>query len=227
MVEALGADGGTKKLSDEIPQTSSTTKINKPIYLILIVSPSLASLYNIYIYIYSIVASSRVLNRMLLRPLHHYRRCLVILVVIPLTWSFLLIGGTDNINNHKVTMSLSASAASANGDAASSNQQDDGNESSAQDCKEASAEESTNEGAVPLLEAPDPNESLPTFKLGETIRLEEMGPIIINTDGKHEAPALCVDIVSFVKRYSACYSRCTFLPYMFSKFSAPLTFVME
>lgn len=122
---------------------------------------------------------------MLLRPLHHYRRCLVILVVIPLTWSFLLIGGTDNNYNHKVAMSLSASATSANSDDNSSNQRDDANESSAQDCKETSVEESTNEGAVPLLEAPDPNESLPTFKLGETIRLEEMGPIIINTDGKH------------------------------------------
>lgn len=39
------------------------------------------------------------------------------------------------------------------------------------------------DGEVPLLKAPEPGSKLPTFKLGETIRLEEMGPIILNTDG--------------------------------------------
>jgi hypothetical protein len=37
---------------------------------------------------------------------------------------------------------------------------------------------------VPALKAPDPDSNLPSIKLGETIRLEEIGPIIINTDGK-------------------------------------------
>ena len=38
---------------------------------------------------------------------------------------------------------------------------------------------------IPLLPASDPNDkNILSFKLGETIRLEEMGPIIINTDGK-------------------------------------------
>ena len=37
---------------------------------------------------------------------------------------------------------------------------------------------------VPRLRAPDPDSNLPSIKLGETIQLVEMGPIIINTDGK-------------------------------------------
>lgn len=36
---------------------------------------------------------------------------------------------------------------------------------------------------VPQLPPPEPNSGLPTIRLGETIRLEEMGPIILNTDG--------------------------------------------
>ena len=37
---------------------------------------------------------------------------------------------------------------------------------------------------VPLLGEGDPNDtSIPRIKLGETIRFEEMGPIILNTDG--------------------------------------------
>lgn len=42
---------------------------------------------------------------------------------------------------------------------------------------------SASDGDVPQLPPPDPNSNLPTFRLGETIRLEEMGPIILNTDG--------------------------------------------
>ena len=38
-------------------------------------------------------------------------------------------------------------------------------------------------GEVPQLPPSDPNSNLPTIRLGETIRLEEMGPIILNTDG--------------------------------------------
>jgi hypothetical protein len=41
----------------------------------------------------------------------------------------------------------------------------------------------SSDGEVPLLKPPEPGEKLPTFRLGETIRLEEMGPIILNTDG--------------------------------------------
>jgi hypothetical protein len=37
---------------------------------------------------------------------------------------------------------------------------------------------------VPRLKASDPDSNLPSIKLGETIRLVEMGPIIINIDGK-------------------------------------------
>ena len=38
---------------------------------------------------------------------------------------------------------------------------------------------------VPKLPPPDPNSSkdLPTIKLGETIRFEEWGPVILNADG--------------------------------------------
>lgn len=37
---------------------------------------------------------------------------------------------------------------------------------------------------IPLLNPGDPNdESIRSIKLGETIRFEEMGPVIINTDG--------------------------------------------
>lgn len=38
-------------------------------------------------------------------------------------------------------------------------------------------------GELPQLPPPDPDSKLPTIRLGETIRLEEMGPIILNTDG--------------------------------------------
>jgi hypothetical protein len=47
------------------------------------------------------------------------------------------------------------------------------------------AEAGNTNNEVPRLGPSDPNKNLPTFKLGETIRLEEMGPIIINTDGKY------------------------------------------
>jgi hypothetical protein len=36
---------------------------------------------------------------------------------------------------------------------------------------------------IPLLPASDPNSDIPSIKLGETIKFEEMGPIIINMDG--------------------------------------------
>mmetsp|Transcript_50865 Transcript_50865/g.58803 ORF Transcript_50865/g.58803 Transcript_50865/m.58803 type:complete len:118 (+) Transcript_50865:43-396(+) len=36
---------------------------------------------------------------------------------------------------------------------------------------------------IPLLQAANPNEKLPTIKLGESIRFEEWGPIILNSDG--------------------------------------------
>mmetsp|Transcript_4980 Transcript_4980/g.7812 ORF Transcript_4980/g.7812 Transcript_4980/m.7812 type:complete len:143 (+) Transcript_4980:187-615(+) len=36
---------------------------------------------------------------------------------------------------------------------------------------------------VPLLPESDPNKDIPTIKLGETIKFEEMGPVIINLDG--------------------------------------------
>lgn len=41
----------------------------------------------------------------------------------------------------------------------------------------------SNNGEVPQLPSPDPNSNLPRIRLGETIRLEEMGPIILNKDG--------------------------------------------
>jgi hypothetical protein len=44
---------------------------------------------------------------------------------------------------------------------------------------------SENNSKIPQLPPPDPNSSkdIPTIKLGETIRFEEWGPIILNTDG--------------------------------------------
>lgn len=39
------------------------------------------------------------------------------------------------------------------------------------------------QGGVPLLPESDPNTNLPRVKLGETISFEEMGPVIINSDG--------------------------------------------
>lgn len=36
---------------------------------------------------------------------------------------------------------------------------------------------------VPLLPESDPTKDIPTIKLGETIKFEEMGPVIINLDG--------------------------------------------
>lgn len=49
---------------------------------------------------------------------------------------------------------------------------------------DALAAETGGNNGIPQLTPPNPNSNLPTFKLGETIRLEEMGPIIINTDGE-------------------------------------------
>ena len=40
----------------------------------------------------------------------------------------------------------------------------------------------TNE-EIPQLPASDPNADIPVLKMGETLRFEEMGPIIINVDG--------------------------------------------
>ena len=36
---------------------------------------------------------------------------------------------------------------------------------------------------IPQLTAPDPDSNLPSIKLGESIRFEEWGPIILNSDG--------------------------------------------
>jgi hypothetical protein len=44
-------------------------------------------------------------------------------------------------------------------------------------------EEDQTAAAVPQLRAADPDSKLPSIQLGETIRFEEMGPVIINTDG--------------------------------------------
>jgi len=38
-------------------------------------------------------------------------------------------------------------------------------------------------GNVPQLPPPDPDSNLPSIKLGESIRFEEWGPIILNSDG--------------------------------------------
>jgi hypothetical protein len=38
-------------------------------------------------------------------------------------------------------------------------------------------------GNVPQLPPPDPDSNLPSIKLGESIRFEEWGPIILNNDG--------------------------------------------
>ncbi len=38
-------------------------------------------------------------------------------------------------------------------------------------------------GSVPQLPPPDPDSNLPSIKLGESIRFEEWGPIILNSDG--------------------------------------------
>mmetsp|Transcript_19368 Transcript_19368/g.39820 ORF Transcript_19368/g.39820 Transcript_19368/m.39820 type:complete len:129 (-) Transcript_19368:2115-2501(-) len=38
-------------------------------------------------------------------------------------------------------------------------------------------------GKVPQLPPPDPDSNLPSIKLGESIRFEEWGPIILNSDG--------------------------------------------
>lgn len=36
---------------------------------------------------------------------------------------------------------------------------------------------------IPLLPESDPNADIPTLKLGEAMRFEELGPVIINLDG--------------------------------------------
>jgi hypothetical protein len=49
--------------------------------------------------------------------------------------------------------------------------------------------ESTATNNFPRLSESAPDSNLPRIKLGETIRFEEMGPIIINTDGTTRAIA--------------------------------------
>ena len=41
----------------------------------------------------------------------------------------------------------------------------------------------TEGGNIPQLPPPDPDSNLPSIRLGESIRFEEWGPIILNTDG--------------------------------------------
>ena len=48
-------------------------------------------------------------------------------------------------------------------------------------CSNENAEAFSSE--VPQLPPPDPNSDLPSIRLGESIRFEEWGPIILNTDG--------------------------------------------
>ena len=47
----------------------------------------------------------------------------------------------------------------------------------------ASALSSQGGGEIPRLLPPDPNKDIPTIRLGESIRFEEWGPIILNADG--------------------------------------------
>ena len=47
----------------------------------------------------------------------------------------------------------------------------------------AASASATPEGEVPQLPEADPNANIPRINLGETIRFEEMGPVILNTDG--------------------------------------------
>ena len=48
----------------------------------------------------------------------------------------------------------------------------------------AEALSSPNEsGKIPQLPPPDPDSNLPSIKLGESIRFEEWGPIILSSDG--------------------------------------------
>jgi hypothetical protein len=49
--------------------------------------------------------------------------------------------------------------------------------------EESNAEDAAEKPIIPQLPEADPNSGLRSINLGETIRLEEMGPIIINTDG--------------------------------------------
>jgi hypothetical protein len=46
------------------------------------------------------------------------------------------------------------------------------------------ADESATKSEIPLLPMSDPNEGVPSIRLGETIRFEEWGPIILNSDGE-------------------------------------------
>lgn len=48
--------------------------------------------------------------------------------------------------------------------------------------KDQSNEQHSNEN-VPQLPASDPDKDIPTVRLGETIKFDEFGPIIINLDG--------------------------------------------
>merc|ERR1719437_365040 len=48
---------------------------------------------------------------------------------------------------------------------------------------EALAAASNGGAEIPRLPPPDPDSNLPSIRLGESIRFEEWGPIILNSDG--------------------------------------------
>lgn len=65
--------------------------------------------------------------------------------------------------------------------AAAADHHDHDNEASTESSQQQQQQQQ--QESVPLLPEPDANANLPSIKLGETISLEAMGPIILNADG--------------------------------------------
>ena len=96
-----------------------------------------------------------------------------------LVFAFLSAGVTDSF-----IMATGGSTGAGDGAlAAAAASQDNGN----------AASDGQQQGEIPLLPEPDPNSNLPSIKLAEPISFEEMGPVIINSDGKY-----CTDDCLFV-----------------------------
>lgn len=82
-----------------------------------------------------------------------------------------------------VASGYSGSTTSAFASAAASQSESDGGDGNRVDISSEQSQASSQASSLPLLPPGDPNKKLPSMKLGETMSLEEMGPIILNADG--------------------------------------------
>lgn len=83
---------------------------------------------------------------------------------------------------------ISSTAGSSTAAFAAASPQDGSKHQNTNKAADTGHQQEQEEGKVLPLPAADPNDTrIPRIQLGETIRFEEWGPIILNTDGKQES----------------------------------------